>query len=384
MDTPEHANAELCDSSMQPVQPELVRISGLAVAASVLAVASLLLLPGLRWVFQKDTPEFVRSLYRLALLGTWFMAGLLGVVSLAQIATSGGRLTGRGFACTGVAVPAAQVLLLLFVAFTGKTHCTAFRMTCGTNLSGVGKAMLIYANDYEDELPRAGGRNSAWGPVADWKANNRMQAFGLDANGDGGKASISSCFYLLVKYAEVAPKYFLCKGDIGATEFKLPSSLWGTISPEFELIDGWDFGPPSESARHYSFSYHLPFGAYALTVSSPPGFAVAADRNPWMNSPSAKARDFARFKPDIPPFDGTQEQARQGNTAGHHGEGQSILYLDTHVEFEKRSYCGLDDDNIYTSWDGPDKMRGVPPKLGSAPADARDSLLVNDPVQPSK
>jgi hypothetical protein len=384
MGTPEHVNAELCDSSRQPVQPELVRISGLALAASVLAVASLLLLPGLRWAFRKDTPESVQNLYMLILLGTSFLAGLLGIVSLAQIAASGGRLTGKGFACTGVAVPAAQVLLLLFVAFTGKTHCTAFRMTCGTNLSGIGKAMLIYANDYEDELPRSGGRNSAWGPVADWKANTRMQAFGLDAYGGGGKASISSCFYLLVKYAEVAPKSFLCKGDIGATEFKLPGSFWGAVPPGFELINAWDFGPRSESAKHCSFSYHLPFGSYALTVSSQPGFVVAADRNPWMDSPSAKARDFAGFKPDIPPFDGTQEQARQGNTAGHHGEGQSVLYLDTHVEFEKRSFCGLDDDNIYTSWDGQDKVRGVPPKLSSAPADAKDSLLVNDPISLSQ
>ncbi|UCD51124.1 MAG: hypothetical protein JSW27_00550 [Phycisphaerales bacterium] len=33
------------------------------------------------------------------------------------------------------------------------------------NLSGIGKAMLIYANDYEDELPRAGGRNAgSWYP----------------------------------------------------------------------------------------------------------------------------------------------------------------------------------------------------------------------------
>ncbi len=29
----------------------------------------------------------------------------------------------------------------------------ATRLTCGTNMSGLGKAMLIYANDYEDELP---------------------------------------------------------------------------------------------------------------------------------------------------------------------------------------------------------------------------------------
>ncbi|MHC4300215.1 MAG: hypothetical protein ACYS7Y_23315 [Planctomycetota bacterium] len=34
-----------------------------------------------------------------------------------------------------------------------KVHATATRMACGTNMSGLGKALLIYANDYNDELP---------------------------------------------------------------------------------------------------------------------------------------------------------------------------------------------------------------------------------------
>ena len=60
------------------------------------------------------------------------------------------------------------------------------------------------------------------------------------------------------------------------------------------------------------------------------------------------------------------------------------MFLDTHVEFQKRAFCGVDDDNIYTSWNGQDKARGIPPKLGSVPTDAKDSLLVNDPVQATK
>jgi prepilin-type processing-associated H-X9-DG protein len=34
-----------------------------------------------------------------------------------------------------------------------KLHAVATRMACGRNLSGIGKALLIYANDYKDELP---------------------------------------------------------------------------------------------------------------------------------------------------------------------------------------------------------------------------------------
>jgi hypothetical protein len=62
------------------------------------------------------------------------------------------------------------------------------------------------------------------------------------------------------------------------------------------------------------------------------------------------------------------------------GYGQQVLYLDSHVEFNKRACAGPWDDNIYTYWDGNDRARGLPPKLGSAAAGPSDSLLVNDPA----
>jgi prepilin-type processing-associated H-X9-DG protein len=35
----------------------------------------------------------------------------------------------------------------------GKAKSTAYRLVCATNLSGLGKAMLIYANDYDEKYP---------------------------------------------------------------------------------------------------------------------------------------------------------------------------------------------------------------------------------------
>jgi hypothetical protein len=147
-----------------------------------------------------------------------------------------------------------------------------------------------------------------------------------------------------------------------------------------ELFDLWDFGP--DPPRRCSYAYHMPYASdnNRLTVWSPPETVLAADRNPWIDSPSAKARLFSKFKPDIPPHEGTEADARAGNCFAHGGDGQQVLFLDIHVEFAKRAYCGLDDDNIYTSWDGDDKVRGAPPvPCETQPANAADSLLVNDP-----
>jgi prepilin-type N-terminal cleavage/methylation domain-containing protein len=283
----------------------------------------------------------------------------------------------KGFTLVELLVVIAIIALLMGILMPAlaRVRQIAFRMVCGTNLSGIGKAMLIYSNDYDDELPRAGGRESTWVailPNNGWEAGNRFAAYGVNpADGSGGQATISSCFYLLVKYAEVTPKSFVCKGDSGTSEFK--TSDYPTAAGR-ELIDLWDFG--TDPSIHCSYSYHVPFGLYALTTSSEPGMAVAADRNPWMKSPSSDPKDPTGFSPT-----GGREAVNIGNAIAHQEDGQNVLFLDSHVSFEKRSFCGINDDNIYTMWDGGDIRDGTTgglPTIGSVPADRLDSLLVND------
>jgi len=299
--------------------------------------------------------------------------------------------TKRGFTLVELLVVIAIIALLMGILMPAlsRVRQLAFRLTCGTNLSGIGKAMLIYANDYEDELPRAGGRSSQWGamPAQGWRQVDRKAAFGLDAAGSGGKATVSSCFYLLIKYSEVTPKSFICKGDAGTTEFRLSDRT--DVGTNFELIDAWDFGPPEESYKHCSYTYHVPFGLYALTTSNEPGFAVAADRNPWIKSPAAEATTWAEFKPDVPYIGGAtgnSDQAKKGNAIAHQLDGQNVLFLDSHVEFAKRAYCSIEDDNIYTISDnttGKGAIRGIQPVPNAtlAPANRKDTVLVNDPTE---
>jgi len=278
----------------------------------------------------------------------------------------------KGFTLVELLVVIAIIALLMGILMPAlaRVRQIAFRMVCGTNLSGIGKAMLIYANDYEDELPRAGGRNSTWAvQIPNWQATNRFDAYGVTAAGEGGTASISSCFYLLVKYAEVTPKSFICKGDSGTSEFKPADDGAGNR----DLIDLWDFG--TEPWTHCSYSDQMPFGLYALTTSSEPGMAVAADRNPWQNSPAATAPTFPNgFNPD-----GGKEAVKAGNAIAHQQDAQNVLFLDIHVGQMKQPFCGINDDNIYTFWDGGDIRIGSPPVTGSSePQDRLDSLLVTD------
>jgi prepilin-type N-terminal cleavage/methylation domain-containing protein len=294
----------------------------------------------------------------------------------------------KGFTLVELLVVIAIIALLMGILMPAlaRVRQIAFRMVCGTNLSGIGKAMLIYANDYEDELPRSGGRNSVWAAsIPDWQAMNRFGAYNVSPDGSGGTANISSCFYLLVKYAEVTPKSFICKGDSGATEFKPADYGAGNR----DLIELWDFGPYNSEtdnpSAHCSYSYHAPFGLYALTTSSEPAMAVAADRNPFITSPAAGAADMANFLPDlgVAPYTGSSEQGKAANAIAHQGDGQNVLFLDSHVAFEKRAFCGIEDDNIYT-WmpqnsNPPTSPLGdLPLVYASEPGTRKDSFLVHD------
>src|SRR5210317_424111 len=145
----------------------------------------------------------------------------------------------KGFTLVELLVVIAIIALLMGILMPAlaRVRQLAFRMVCGTNLSGIGKAMLIYANDYEDELPRAGGCDSDWGSVT-WDATDRFGAYGLTGNNSsGGNATISSCFYLLVKYAEVTPKSFICKENYGTRKFR--PLKYGVN--EKKLTHLWDF-----------------------------------------------------------------------------------------------------------------------------------------------
>jgi len=276
----------------------------------------------------------------------------------------------KGFTLVELLVVIAIIALLMGILMPAlaRVRQIAFRMVCGTNLSGIGKAMLIYANDYDDEMPRAGGRGSTWAPaLPNYQGITRTAAYGLQADGTGGMATISSSFYLLVKYAEVTPKSFICKGDSGVNEFEPGNNI--------DLINLWDFGPTP--SNHCSYSYNQPYCQFALTTSSEPGMAIAADPTPWNGDRPATvftSSGLGSFQ-----VTGGKEYTKMGNTINHQDEGQNVLFLDSHVDFCSVSFCGINEDNIYTQALAAEVRKGTMPTSGGMPPLTRqDNLLASD------
>ena len=197
-------NAQICSScsavltpptAQPPISP--AKTSGLAIAALVLAILS----------------PFTCYLSALPAI-------ILGIVALVIISQNRGRLKGTGMAVTGIAlpvllIPVFAVLMGILMPALARTRQIAFRMVCGQNMSQLGRAMLLYANDYDVKFIV----HSEWCDI-------------------------------LIEHAEVAPATFRCKGALqqGRCHYAMNKNVANfskmDIPPDmvvlFETHPGWN------------------------------------------------------------------------------------------------------------------------------------------------
>lgn len=276
------------------------------------------------------------------------------------------------FELLAVIVVAALAMSILMPA-QARVRRTAYRTVCQANLAAIGKAMTLYANDFEGCLPVAGGpeaRWDNWGYIDKCDAQEpRGPSFTIEETVYGrpgiNRVTVSCSLYLLVKYYNLHPEHFVCKGDLGTEPF-IPTD---ELSPP----DYWDFHCETPG-KHCSYSYHMPYfdetsnPGFPLTAASRPQSPVAADRNPYLDINVSEDYLYSDFSGTGP------------NAAAHLYEGQNVLFLDTHVEFVRTPLLGINDNNIWTHGDYGDGTDESPPtRMGDgAPGDFFDAYLVNE------
>jgi prepilin-type N-terminal cleavage/methylation domain-containing protein len=331
----------------------------------------------------------------------------------------------KGFTLIELLVVIAIIAMLMAILMPAlaTVRKMAQRALCGTNLSGIFKAMGTYAQQYKDDYPKSGGRiaidtttpeassgwagyseasapgetaegattnayffqqgaiRTSWGPTSDWAGYSEASAFGATVR----RATVGSCFFLLIKYADLGPKVFICRGDSSATAFKLAD--YALTSPNYghlnnDITKAWDFGTMATNAngippaQHYSYCYQMPFGGpvtayFAANPSRQPDFAMIADRSPYIVvNPDNNAGNYQYMSGD------NEELENRGNSDNHGREGQNVLYNNGAVAFSKVPYSGINNDNIYTR----DTSVGFP-QAGSLPGGKRCYNLLNDPKQ---
>src|SRR6056297_311559 len=165
----------------------------------------------------------------------------------------------RGFTLVELLVVIAIIALLMGIMMPAlsRVRQMAYRMLCGTNLSGLGKVMLIYANDNDNEFPIAGARGTECadtGKIEDFDGQYDYEAFHQTQK----KATGTSSLYLMIRYADASPSQFNCKGDQGVEEFSLDQVTVTLRDGVTDIRQLWDFG--NEAVGQYcSYAYQHPY-----------------------------------------------------------------------------------------------------------------------------
>ena len=227
-----------------------------------------------------------------------------------------------------------------------------YRAFCGTNLKGLGTAMTVYANDYDDNYPQLPGRGP-WSKRLGFDYAIEDPDFGFGGEQEHVGRTITASWYLLVREADVSPWSFVCPTSY-QTRFRKNNLV------KSDVTELWDFGP--DPYKHVSYSMHNPYGRYPANGTKSAAFAVAADMSPWFIDGSIIPPGANNDAPQIIRPDDPQKDS-PGNSQNHPEYrrrfwlwrpvkgtrmGQNVLFGDGHSSFEKSANCGVGKDNIYT------------------------------------
>jgi hypothetical protein len=308
------------------------------------------------------------------------LAGVMGFIAQMHIDGNPQRLAGTGYAYVGVGTCIVAILLfMLFVPSLGRNHVLSPRTTCGANLTGIMKAMLVYASDNNDAFPTIapiGGYGLT--AMGGGKPNVDPEATVRSLYTSPSEPSVPQNVWLLVASGAVSPKQFICKSD----NFAKPAAERTSAGMCFtNFNDGKkisDFG--------YSYSFAYPWTAAAGTA--PDGTVIPAGSvgGWWRNTMDAGLplmADMAPLagtgKPAATPGDG---RSANGNSFNHARTGQNVAFGDAHAEFVRVPGVGHGGDNIYAGSGGKPNIigtqrAGVVPDIGDGvAAGAWDVCLV--------
>jgi len=136
------------------------KTSKLAITSVFLVIASIIPLFFLLSLLGQAQPIETRKAYIVAIIlllslfvfvTTVILAYVFGIVSIFRIHRSKGRLNGIGHAIAGTHI--SFLIGFLFITSIPRIMSIAPRMVCGSNMSALGRAMLIYADDFDGKLP---------------------------------------------------------------------------------------------------------------------------------------------------------------------------------------------------------------------------------------
>jgi len=158
----------------------------------------------------------------------------------------------KGFTLIELLVVIAIIAMLLAILMPalGKVKKLAERLVCGTNVRGIATSCVMYSNDSDGSYPVQGG--SAIPPIHALAFTTTDWALPAKDWTVGGDMSIGASLFLLIRYADISPKSFVCR------------------SGEETVFDGDSPGTPPPQLRNCGILAALP----SLITASPSFMSV--------------------------------------------------------------------------------------------------------------
>jgi len=312
-----------------------------------------------------------------------------------RVASRKGR---SGFTLIELLVVVAIIALLISILLPSLARARelAKRTTCAANMSGIGKGLHTYSNDNNQGMPVSNAAKPVNGSVPTGavtyvrEIGSKRGVAGNPAAGEivtiGTATTISTVrnLWTLVRASGSTAASFICpSSDDQKNDEDNPQDYWdfgkgdstaeGTLGNQQTVtgLPAYQFG-----WNQCSYGYQVPYGTYGKpSAEGDQRMVLAADKGPWSafaeggKTPDPNASGSVPILTNMTSTS-SPDDWRKFNSPNHggfgDGEGQNVLFADSHAEWANRPTVGPGIDNIYTQWGSltpayADKVQGKAP-----------------------